>query len=64
VNAEGTGVGLSFGAGWDIPLSRHFALTLNGSMFVTAIGDIILPGRTVDDVITSTYALSVGLVLR
>jgi hypothetical protein len=62
--ADGVGVGLTFGLGIDLPISRKFAITANASTFFTAIGDITLPNRTVDDVIPTTYMLSVGITLR
>jgi hypothetical protein len=61
---EGTGVGLTFGFGFDLPVSRRFALTANAAAFITAIGDVQVHGVPVDDVIPTMYQLSVGLTLR
>lgn len=61
---EGTGVGLTFGFGFDYPISRRFALTANAAAFITAIGDVQVNGAAVDDVIPTMYQLGVGLVLR
>jgi hypothetical protein len=61
---EGTGVGLTFGAGFDLPISRRFAITANAAAFITAIGDVKVRGVLVDDVIPTMYQLSVGFTLR
>ena len=62
--ADGTGVGINFGLGLDVPLSRKFALTANVGSYITAIGDLQLPGLTIDDVIPTTYLLSLSLTFR
>lgn len=64
VIAEGTGVGLTFGLGWDVAISRKFAITANAAAFITAIGDLVLPGGTVDDVIATMYVVSIGFTVR
>jgi hypothetical protein len=64
VIAEGFGVGLTFGIGLDVPISRKLALAANASTFFTAIGDIVLPAQRVEDVIPTTYVLSIGVVIR
>lgn len=61
---EGNGVGLTFGVGFDLPISRRFALSANAAAFITAIGDVRVQGVVVDDVIPTMYQLGVGLVLR
>lgn len=61
---EGTGVGLTFGVGYDLRLSRKFALSANAAAFITAIGDVAVRGALVEDVIPTMYQLSVGLTLR
>ena len=63
-STEGTGIGMTLGVGWDFPISRKFAISVNAASFITAIGDITLPTRRVDDVIGSTYQMSVGLTFR
>lgn len=60
----GTGIGMTFGLGWDVPISRKFALTANAGVFITAIGDIVLPTTRVDDVIGTLYQLTLGLTFR
>lgn len=63
--ADGTGVGITFGLGFDMPISRKFAITANIGSYITAIGDIqIPPALTIDDVIPTTYLISIGLTFR
>lgn len=62
--SAGGGVGLTFGLGWDLPISRKFAITANAAAFITALGDVVLPGRNVDDVIATSYQLSIGFTFR
>ena len=62
--STGGGVGLTFGLGWDLPISRKFAFTANAAAFITALGDVALPGAYVDDVIATNYQLSIGFVFR
>ncbi len=64
VVAEGLGVGLTFGLGVDLPVSRRLAITGNLGAWITAIGDIALPTGTVDDPIPASYMLSVGVTFR
>jgi hypothetical protein len=64
VSVKGTGVGLTLGLGYDLNLSRRFALTTNAGIHVTAIGDVQLPSGPVDDVIATIYSLNIGLTLR
>lgn len=61
---SGEGVGLSFGVGYDQPITRAIAISANAGVWVTAIGDIVLPGERVDDVIATLYNLSISLVIR
>jgi hypothetical protein len=62
--STGAGIGLSFGAGWDWSISRKFAITANVAAYVTAVGDIVLTGRRVDDVIATMYQGSIGFTFR
>jgi hypothetical protein len=62
--SEGAGMGLTFGMGWDWPISRKFAITANLGTYVTALGDVVLPGRRVDDLIATMYQLGVGFTFR
>ena len=61
---EGVGVGLTFGLGWDFAISRKFAITANAAAFITAIGDLVLPSGTVDDVIATMYVIAIGFTVR
>ena len=61
---QGTGVGLTFGVGWDFALSRKAAITASAAAYITAIGDIVLPAGTVDDVIATMYVLAVGFTVK
>jgi hypothetical protein len=64
LTVQGTGIGLNVGIGYDLTLSRRFALTTNAAIHVAAIGDVLLPSGNVDDVIATIYSLNVGLTLR
>ncbi len=57
-------MGLTFGAGWDLAISRKFAITANVAAYVTAVGDVVLPGRRVDDVIATMYQGAIGFSFR
>jgi hypothetical protein len=61
---KGTGIGMTFGVGWDWAFSRKFALTANAAAFIAAIGDLLLPSGRVDDVIGTMYQLTIGLTIR
>jgi hypothetical protein len=63
-SVRGTGVGVSFGVGWDVSLSRKFAITVSSAAYVTAIGDLLLPSGRVDDVIGTMYHLSLAFTFR
>ena len=62
--STGGGMGLTFGIGWDIAISRKFAFTGNAASFVTALGDVVTNGRRVDDMIASMYQVSIGFTIR
>jgi hypothetical protein len=64
VTASGEGVGLTFGLGFDLPISRKIALTANAGAVVAAIGDVVLPGTRVDDVIAMIYHVGLGITIR
>ena len=64
VIAGGHGVGLTFGLGYDVHVWRSLALTANAAAFITAIGDIVLPTQRIEDVIPTTYLISLGLTFR
>ncbi len=62
--SNGRGIGLTFGFGWDFAISRKFAVTTNLAAHVTAVGDVVLPGRRIDDVIATMYQGSIGFTFR
>ena len=64
--AEGLGIGMTFGAGYDVPITRKFAITAQAAVHISGIGDIVLPavGGRVDDVIATMYHFSIGLTIR
>jgi hypothetical protein len=64
VVAEGVGVGLTYGLGFDLPISRKFALTANAAAVVNAIGDLVLPTTRVEDVIATMYHVALGIAVR
>jgi hypothetical protein len=64
VTADGVGVGLTYGLGFDLPISRKFALTVNAAAVITAIGDLVLPTTRVDDVIATMYHAALGITIR
>lgn len=61
---RGSGMVLSIGAGFDLALSRRWALTAHAGTRITALGDLVLPGLTADDTIAYVTQLSLGLTLR
>lgn len=58
-----SGVALVTGFGWDIPLSRRFALTLSAGSHLSAVGDLELAQR-LDDAIASVYQATFGITVR
>jgi len=61
---ERTGSALTFGIGFDVSVVRWLALTANLGTNALAIGDVIVDGTSVDDIIATVYEASVGLTLR
>jgi hypothetical protein len=64
VEAGGTGVGLTGGIGLDVPILSRLSISVGIGAWISAIGDILLPTATVDDVIGSSYGLTLGFTLR
>ena len=63
--AQGTGVGLNFGASYDIRVGRHWAITPSVSTHISALGDFVIsPTQKADDVIATVYQLGVGITWR
>jgi hypothetical protein len=64
-SVRGTGVGLTLGVGYDLPLGKHFGLAAQAASHVAALGDLTLPGDiTLDDTIAYVTRISVALVVR
>lgn len=62
--AQGTGVGLDFGMGYDLPVSEHFGLTLQASSHIAALGDLEVAGQPANDVIAYIGRLGIAVVVR
>lgn len=61
---SGTGTGLTFGIGLDVPVHKWFSITANFGMYYSAVGDVALTGSIVDDVITTIYQANFAVTLR
>jgi len=64
ITARGTGVGLNFGAGYDLKISRKIALTGCLCADIAGIGDVVLPSTRIDDMIASIYHITIGITIR
>lgn len=64
VAARETGVGLTFGAGWELSIHRRVAIALHGATWTSALGDVVLASRRVEDIIATTYGLTLGVTIR
>lgn len=62
--ASGTGVGVHFGVGLDVPLWRKLSTSASFGVYYSAIGDVPITENVVDDVISTGYHVSIALVLR
>ena len=63
--AQGTGVGLSFGAAYDIRVGRHLAITPAVQTHIAALGDFhFTPTTVANDVIATAYQVGVGITWR
>lgn len=61
---QGTGVGLDFGVGYDLPVSEHFGVTVQAATHIAALGDLLVNGQVANDVIAYVARLGVAVVLR
>lgn len=63
---KGTGVGLTVGVGYDVPLNEHLAIAVQLASHVAALGDLDLPGvpQPLDDTIAYVTRIAVALVIR
>ena len=64
VVVKGTGLGISVSLGYDIPLNRHLALTLQAGDQLSALGDLVQSGVSADDTIAYLSRFSVALTFR
>jgi hypothetical protein len=62
--ARGTGVGLTFGLGYDRKISRKVALTGCVCAQIAGIGDVVRPTTRLDDMIASIYHATIGITIR
>lgn len=65
-SVKGTGVGLTIGVGYDVPLNEHLAIAVQVASHVAALGDLDLPGvaQPLDDTIAYVTRIAVALVIR
>ena len=64
-SVKGTGVGLTFGVGYDLALGRHLGLAAQVASHVAALGDLSLPGNVhLNDTIAYVTRFSLALVVR
>ena len=62
---KGTGIGLTFGVGYDIPLGRRIGLAVQAASHVAALGDLSLPGNVnLNDTIAYVTRFSVAFIVR
>jgi hypothetical protein len=61
---KGQGLGISVSLGYDIPLNRHIALTLQAGDQIAALGDLLVFGAKADDTIAYVSRFSVAITLR
>ena len=62
--ATGIGSGVTFGAGFDIPVFKWLSITANFGIYYTALGDVTVEGTLIDDVITSMYNANFAFTIR
>jgi hypothetical protein len=64
IQVSGTGSEMNFGVGLDVPVHRWIALTVNAGIYFSAIGDVRVGAEVIDDLISTSYNLSIGLAIR
>jgi hypothetical protein len=64
VTTERTASALTYGVGFDLGVVRWLGLTASLGSNVMAIGDLVVNGAVVDDVIATVYEASIGIVFR
>jgi hypothetical protein len=63
-STKGTGVALTLNVGYDIALTRRFALAVQAATNVAALGDLAVGGAIANDVIAYVSRIGVALVWR
>jgi hypothetical protein len=63
-STKGTGVALTLNVGYDIALTRRFALAVQAATNVAALGDLAVGGATANDVVAYVSRIGVALVWR
>ncbi len=63
-SVQGTGMTLDFGAGYDLALSRHIGVAVQGAYHLAALGDFVVNGQSVDDVIAYVSRIGIAVVVR
>ncbi len=61
---QGTGITLDLGAGYDLAVSRHVGIAVQGAWHIAALGDLIVNGQPANDVIAYVGRIGIALVLR
>jgi hypothetical protein len=63
-SAQGTGITLDFGVGYDLAVSRHFGIAVQAATHVAALGDLKVNGVAANDVIAYVTRIGVAVVMR
>lgn len=61
---KGRGIVIGASLGWDQPINRHLAVTVQAGDQIAALGDITTTSGVADDTIAYVSRLSIALVLR
>jgi hypothetical protein len=64
VATSGVGSGVTFGAGFDVPIFKWLSITANLGIYFTALGDLTVQGVVIDDVIASLFNANFAFTIR
>lgn len=64
VVTEGWGSGLTFGAGFDMPIRKWLSITANIGIYYTALGDVTVQGTSFEDLIATMYNANFAITIR
>jgi hypothetical protein len=64
VRAAETGLNVSAGVGWDVPLGREIYLTPRVASVVVPVATIDTPAGPLDNVVSTIYRFELGLTFR